>query len=148
MGTREFEHYLLLEHMRATARYAVFTCGHAQADLASRIGISRSTLKRLLDGGELGYPSWGKVLVWCEAYGMQHVHAEQAALSLLVAHYPVRERQRAREHAVRWMKHKLISTSHRLPEWIVGSSAWRRADYCLRCFELGKKTGFRVLGTG
>jgi hypothetical protein len=33
------------------------------------------------------------------------------------------------------------------PLGLAGSSAWRRADYCLWCFELSKKTGCTLLGT-
>jgi transcriptional regulator with XRE-family HTH domain len=118
MGTPELEHHLLLEHMRATLRYAMFECGHTQEEIAARAGVSPPTLKRLLDGGGLAYPSYGRILGWCETYGIEQAYPEQAALSLLVSHYPVRERRRAREYAVRWMKTKLLRTGHRLPVWM------------------------------
>lgn len=118
MGTAALEHHLFLEHMRATLRHAVYACGGVQTTIASEIGISPGTLKRLLDGGDLTYNSWQRVLAWCERYGWEHAYAEQAALSLLVSNYPAQDRRRVREFTVRCMKHKLISTGHRLPVWM------------------------------
>jgi transcriptional regulator with XRE-family HTH domain len=118
MEMREIEHHFLLEEMRATLRYAVFTCGNSCSDIAASVGVAPSTLTRLLNGGDLKFSSWGRILRWCESYGVEPPHPEQAALSLLVSQLPVAERQLVREAIVRWMKHKILSCGDRIPPWL------------------------------
>jgi transcriptional regulator with XRE-family HTH domain len=126
MEMRALEHHLTLEEMRATLRFAVFACGHSRSEIAASAGVSPSTLMRLLNGGDLRFPSWGSILGWCERYGVKPTHPEQAALSLLVSQLPVSERQAVREFVVKWIKHKVLNSGHRLPVWLEDElQAWQ-----------------------
>lgn len=119
MGVREtIEHHLVLEHMRATLRYAAFTCGNGRDYLAERIGVSTTTLRRLLDGGDLAYPTWRRMLAWCDDVGFEAVHLEQAALAILVSYVPAPARQRVRDSIARRVKHALVSAGQPLPAWL------------------------------
>lgn len=140
MGTHDLQRHLYLEHIRATVRYAVFTCGHDRAEVAASAGISPVTLTRLLEGGDVASDSWRGLWAWCEEYGFRPAHSEQAALSTLVCDLPLTERQRTRESLVRWIRYKLVKEGRPVPPWIVSEldalrslrRAQRRRGVCNR----------------
>jgi transcriptional regulator with XRE-family HTH domain len=108
----------MLEAMRATLRYALYTCAGEAGEIAGKMGVSRSAVRRLLHGGGLAFPSYGRVLAWCQTFGFEQAHPEQAALSLLVSSFPVEQRQPMRESVARWMKHKTLKAGQSLPVWL------------------------------
>jgi hypothetical protein len=118
MGIDMLERHLSLEHMRATVRHAVFTCGNPRLYVASRAGVSRVTLMRLLEGGDLAHPTWRGLWTWCEEWGWEPAYAQQAALSVLVSELPRARRLRARESLVRWLRYHIVKDGQPVPDWV------------------------------
>lgn len=118
MGIGMLERHLSLEHMGATVRNAVFTCGNGTPYVASHAGISRVTLMRLLEGGDLAHTTWRSLWAWCAQWGWEPAYAQQAALSALLSELPRARRQRARESLVRWLRYHFVKAGQPVPEWI------------------------------
>jgi hypothetical protein len=118
MGIGMLDRHLSLEHMRATVRYAVFTCGNGTPYVAAHAGLSRMTLMRLLEGSDVAETTWRSLWKWCTEWGWEPAYAQQAALSVLMSELPHEQRQRARESLVRWLRYHFIKAGQPVPVWI------------------------------
>jgi hypothetical protein len=112
------ERHLMYEQVRATVLDAVMRCGHTRLSVAEEAGVPPRRLAEFLRFGNVGPETARKLDVWCTRWGGMGAWPEQAALSLLVAPLPWRERMDAREAFVRWYTDRLERMGMPVPEWV------------------------------